>query len=122
MEKNAPLLADEDMQVGSLFIKKGCVKGVLQSVHGYKDGKEVITESVEGWVCTDSPPFWVEIKIKGEPDVNMRYEMIREDGWVTPAVVVNVIPRVISAPAGLIAMKDLQMPSAVMGDMRNFVV
>jgi len=36
-------------------------------------------------------------------------------------VVVNMIPRVINAPPGLLTMKDMPLPGAVMEDMRIFI-
>ena len=54
--------------------------------------------------------------------VKMRYELINEDGWTTSTMLVNMIPKVINARPGLVTMKDLQLPSAVMGDMREFVL
>jgi hypothetical protein len=36
-------------------------------------------------------------------------------------MIVNSIPKVINAPAGLVVMKDLPVPSAVVEDMRKYV-
>jgi len=39
----------------------------------------------------------------------------------TVAIVVNSIPKVINAEPGLMTMKDLPVPSAVLEDMRTYV-
>jgi hypothetical protein len=39
----------------------------------------------------------------------------------TIAMIVNAIPKVINAPAGLLTMKDLPLPSAALADMRKYV-
>jgi 4-hydroxy-tetrahydrodipicolinate reductase len=40
----------------------------------------------------------------------------------TIAMVVNSIPKVIKAPAGLLTMRDLPVPSAAIGDMRKYIL
>jgi hypothetical protein len=121
-EENIAIVAEKDIRVGELFIKKGTVSGFSQTTHGYMSGEEVITSHVDGWVCCDLPPFWVEVSIEGKPKVKMRYDLIHEDGWTTSTMLVNMIPKVINACPGLVTMNDLQLPSAVMGDMRKFVL
>ena len=121
-EENIAVVAEKDIRVGELFIKKGTVSGFSQTTRGYISGEEVITSHVDGWVCCDLPPFWVEVAIRGEPTVKMRYDLVHEDGWTTSTMLVNMIPKVINARPGLVTMKDLQLPSAVMGDMRKFVL
>jgi len=37
------------------------------------------------------------------------------------AVTVNMIPRVITAQAGLVSMKDLPVPATIMGDVRDIM-
>jgi hypothetical protein len=36
-------------------------------------------------------------------------------------MIVNSIPKVINAPAGLVTMKDLPVPSAALEDMRKYI-
>ena len=121
-EENIAIIAEKDIQVGALRVKKGTVSGFSQITRGYMGNKEVITSHVDGRLCSDLPPFWVEVTITGKPVVKMRCDLIHEDGWTTSTMLINMIPRVINARPGLVSMKDLQIPSAIMGDMRKFIV
>jgi hypothetical protein len=59
--------------------------------------------------------------IKGVPNVNERIQPCVHGDLGTVAMVANAIPRVINAPAGLVTMKDLPVPSVALGDMREHV-
>ena len=120
-ELNEWLVAPHDMKVGDLEVKRGTVRGFSQTTTGFIDGREVIRQNIVGYLCSDLPPFWVEVSVKGKPNVRLRVDLEHEDGWTTTTVVVNMIPRVMNAPPGFVAMKDLQLPSAVLGDMRDFL-
>ena len=120
-ENNQWLVAPHDIKVGDLEVKKGTVSGFSQTTTGFIDGREVIRQNIVGDLCSELPPFWVEVSIKGKPDVKLRLDLVHEDGWSTSALLVNMIPRVMNAPPGFVAMKDLQLPSAVLGDMRELL-
>ena len=120
-EHNEWLVAPHDMKVGVLEVKEGTVRGFSQTTIGFICGREVIRQNIVGYLCSDLPPFWVEVNIAGKPNVRLRVDLAHEDGWTTSTVVVNMIPRVMKARPGLVVMKDLQLPSAVLGDMRDFV-
>ena len=120
-EDNQCLIATHDIKVGDLEVQKGTVRGFSQTTTGFIGGREVIRQNIVGDLCSELPPFWVEVNISGKPEVKLRLDLVHEDGWVTSALLVNMIPRVMKARPGLVAMKDLQLPSAVMGDMRTFL-
>jgi 2,4-diaminopentanoate dehydrogenase len=111
-EECEPLLAPHDIRVGALEVQRGTVCGFLQTTTGYRGGTEVIRLTVHGPLCSDLPPFWVEVNVTGRPNVKLRLELEHEDGWATSTVVANVIPAVLEAPPGLIAMRDLRLPGA----------
>lgn len=114
-EENEPLLAPHDIRVGALAVEKGHVCGFLQTTRGLREGREVIRLTVRGPLCCDLPPFWVEVKVTGRPNATLRLELEHEDGWATSGVVANMIPAVLEAPHGLVAMKDLRLSGAAAG-------
>ena len=120
-EDNQCLIATHDIKVGDLEVRKGTVRGFSQTTTGFIGGREVIRQNIVGDLCSELPPFWVEVNISGKPEVKLRLDLVHEDGWVTSALLVNMIPRIMRARPGLVTMKDLQLPSAVMGDMRRFL-
>ena len=120
-EASEPLLAPHDIRVGALEVKQGRVCGFLQTTTGHVGQREVIRLTVEGPLCCDLPPFWVEVRVTGKPNVKLRLDLEHEDGWSTSTVVANVIPRVLNAPPGCISMKDLPLPGAILGDARDFL-
>jgi len=107
-----PLLAPHDIRVGALEVRQGTVCGFLQTTTGHRAGREVIRLTVHGPLCSDLPPFRVDVRVTGEPNVKLRLELEHEDGWATSTVVANVISAVLEAPAGLIGMRDLRLPGA----------
>ena len=117
-EASEPLLAPHDIRVGALEVGQGRVCGFLQTTTGYVGEREVIRLTVEGPLCCDLPPFTVEVKVTGQPNVRLRLELEHEDGWSTSTVVANMIPRVLAARPGFVAMKDLTLAGALAGDVR----
>ena len=120
-EQNEWLVAPHDIKVGALEIGKGTVSGFSQTTTGFIGGREVIRQNIIGDLCSELPPFWVEVSITGKPNVKLRLDLVHEDGWSTSTVMINMIPRVMKARPGLVSMKDLQLPSAIQGDMREFL-
>ena len=121
-----PFIAGSDLgdvigagELGSVV--QGRVCGFLQTTTGHVGQREVIRLTVEGPLCCDLPPFWVEVRVTGKPNVKLRLDLEHEDGWSTSTVVANVIPRVLNAPPGCISMKDLPLPGAILGDARDFL-
>ena len=120
-ETSEPLLAPHDIRVGTLEVGRGRVCGFLQTTSGLIEGREAIRLTVEGPLCCDLPPFTVEVKVTGQPNVKLRLELEHEDGWSTSTVLANMIPRVLEARPGLVAMKDLKLAGALGGDVRTFL-
>ncbi|MEM2935629.1 MAG: dihydrodipicolinate reductase, partial [Candidatus Bathyarchaeia archaeon] len=59
--------------------------------------------------------------IEGVPDINQKISPCIHGDIGTAAVTVNSIPKVINAAPGLVTMKDLPIPSAVVTDMRKYI-
>jgi 4-hydroxy-tetrahydrodipicolinate reductase len=62
------------------------------------------------------------ITIDGVPNIKQRIQPCVHGDAGTIAMIVNAIPRVIKAPAGLVTMKDLPIPSATPENMTECVV
>ena len=55
------------------------------------------------------------VVIEGTPDIELTIKGIHGD-LATAAMAVNAVPRVVSAPPGLVTMKDLPLVCASLGD------
>jgi 4-hydroxy-tetrahydrodipicolinate reductase len=61
------------------------------------------------------------IEIEGTPNINLTIKPEIPGGIGTIAIAVNMIPKVIEAKPGLVTMKDLPVPAAIMGDVRKLL-
>ncbi|MEM0041983.1 MAG: NADP-binding protein, partial [Candidatus Korarchaeum sp.] len=114
-----PVIADREVTTTYTTVKPGQVAGLKSIAHGIKDGKPVIilefishalVEEEHDTVIIEGTPRIEEKKIGGvHGDIG------------TVAVVINMIPKVIKAAPGLVTMKDLPIPSAVIEDVRVYL-
>ncbi|MBS7641242.1 MAG: hypothetical protein QXJ19_06655 [Candidatus Bathyarchaeia archaeon] len=114
-----PVIAEEKIESGFTIVKPGFVAGVTQKAHGLLNEQQFITlifKAYAGaaWECD-------LIYIDGVPTINERITPCIHGDIGTAAIIVNLIPRVISASPGLKTMKDIQALSAVLGDMRLLI-
>jgi 4-hydroxy-tetrahydrodipicolinate reductase len=61
------------------------------------------------------------IEIEGTPNITLAGSPEIPGDIATPALTVNMIPRVLNAPPGLYCMADLPVPSAMLGDARQLI-
>ena len=61
------------------------------------------------------------ITIEGIPDIQVAIKPEIPGGTATAALAVNMIPQILNAPAGLVCMTDLPVPSARLADFREFL-
>jgi 4-hydroxy-tetrahydrodipicolinate reductase len=62
------------------------------------------------------------ITISGVPSIRQKIQPCVHGDSGTIAMIVNAIPKVINAPAGLVTMKDLPVPSTTAEDMRKYIL
>lgn len=118
-----PIVTNVDRKSSHGFAAAGNVAGVNMTGQGYIYGEakidmihpQQIEPEMEGTTTGDY------ITIKGTPEINMAITPEVEGGLGTIAMVVNMIPHVINARAGLKTMIDLPVPRAIMGDMRDLI-
>ncbi len=108
------VLAPKDIAAAAGVIKQGTVAATNWRFHGVAKGKRVITLSVNWIMGADVPGFadfhhW-EIKVRGKPGLDLRMDLVEQTDtdmktraaqYGVAGMVVNAIPHVVAAPAGL---------------------
>lgn len=113
-EVQEPLLAEQSVKTGYFKIEPGQVKGVSGCGVGFRKGKEFIRLEM---VAATGIAEYHDILIEGEPTIHWRNEKPLIPGDIaTAALIVNMIPKILDAPAGLLTMRDLLFPTAILGD------
>ncbi|BDR92961.1 NAD(P)H-dependent amine dehydrogenase family protein [Vulcanisaeta souniana] len=102
-EGQEALIAERNYETQYFKVGPGQVKGVVGHGSGFIGGREVIR--VELRACVGCEDF-EEVRLEGEPSITWRSTGTPGDP-ATAAVIVNLIPRVLSARPGLITLKDL---------------
>jgi len=113
-ETQEPLVTGEHLETQYFKIEPGQVKGIRGYGSGYLNGEEFIHLEMIAAAGVDE---YHDIRIEGEPPIHWRNEKPLIPGDIaTAAIVVNMIPRVLEAPAGLLTMRDLLLPTSILGD------
>jgi hypothetical protein len=114
-----PVIAKKAVESRDLKVKAGNVAGLRQKAKGIMKNKEVIILDFRAYIGAEEE--YDAITIRGVPDIKQKIQPCVHGDIGTIAMVVNAIPKVISAPAGLITMKDSPVPSAAIEDMRKYI-
>jgi len=113
-----PVVAKARVEGEVIRVEPGQVAGLKQRVRVVKEGKEVITLEFQAYMGAEE---YDSITIEGVPSIHMKIAPCVHGDIGTVAMIVNSIPRVINAQPGLVTMKDLPIPSAVLKDMRAYI-
>ena len=105
-----PVIAESATDEGYVKVPAGRVAGVKQSAKGLVGGKPLIELNFMAYVGSEEE--YDQVEIDGTPPVNCRISPCVHGDHGTVAMLVNMVPKVVSAPAGLFTMKDIQLPSA----------
>ncbi len=119
VEPVEPVVAKKPVQSINIKVKAGNAAGLRQKAKGIMKGKEALVLDFQAYIGAEEE--FDEIRIKGVPNVYQKIEPCVHGDLGTIAMVVNSIPKVINAQAGLVTMKDLPVPSAAIEDMRKYV-
>ena len=119
IEPAKPVVAKKDVESEYLKTKAGDVAGLQQKAEGIMKGREVIVLDFQAYVGAEEE--YDDITIMGVPNIRQKIQPCVHGDIGTIAMVVNAIPKVINAPAGLLTMRDLPVPSATIGDMRKYI-
>jgi 4-hydroxy-tetrahydrodipicolinate reductase len=102
-EKQEPIIADKNLETKYFKINPGQVCGVKGYGIGYINEKEFIKLDL---IAAVNQKDFDEITIDGEPQLKWRNEYGTSGDIATAATIINMIPKVLKAPKGLITMKE----------------
>jgi hypothetical protein len=108
-----------EVETKAIEVKPGQVAGFKQLARGIRRGMDAITLDLQAYVGAEEE--YDSIIIEGVPSIHGKISPGVHGDLATVAIVVNSIPKVINAEPGLVTMKDLPVPSAVLEDMRTYV-
>jgi len=114
-----PVLAREPVKSDFMKVEAGKVAGLRQRAKGIMKGKEVIVLDFQAYIGAEEE--FDAITITGVPKVKQKIQPCVHGDAGTVAIIINSIPKVLKAPAGLLTMKDLPIPSAAVEDMRKYL-
>jgi hypothetical protein len=101
-----PKVATERVQTDYLTVEPGQAAGVHQIGRGLsKDGKELVYLELQMYVGAKDPAD--TISLTGHPNINLVIPGGAHGDIATASVVVNSIPVILDAPAGLRTARDL---------------
>jgi len=115
-EPAEPVIAGREIKSNFITVKPGSVAGLSQKAHGVINEKDFITLTFKAYI--GAPEEYDSIIIEGTPMIREKIAPCIHGDMATAAIIVNMIPRVLNVKPGLKTMKDMQIPSAIMGDVR----
>lgn len=119
VEPAQPVIAKKPAASKDIQVPAGKVAGLRQVATATVKGKEAITFNFEAYIGAEQE--YDAITIRGNPNVAQKIQPCIHGDTGTVAMIVNAIPRVINAPAGLLTMKDLPIPHATPEDARKYL-
>ncbi|HWX24894.1 MAG TPA: hypothetical protein VN083_07630, partial [Vicinamibacteria bacterium] len=96
-----------DLDTEYLRIPAGAAAGIRQHARAYRNGDLAISLDLQMYVGAESPRD--HVLIDGVPPIDMTITGGVAGDVATAALVVNVIPKLMAARAGVITMRDLPL-------------
>jgi hypothetical protein len=118
-ESVEPVVAKKAVASKDIRVDAGKVAGLKQKAKGMMKGKELIVLDFQAYIGAEEE--YDAIEITGQPSIKQKIQPCVHGDVGTIAMIVNAIPKVIGAKAGLLMMKDLSVPSATPEDMRKYL-
>jgi 2,4-diaminopentanoate dehydrogenase len=100
-----PVLAQQRVQTEFVTVESGQVAGVHQIARGVGGGKELVYLELQMYVGAKDPAD--SVALKGHPNISLVIPGGSHGDIATASVVVNSIPVILDAPAGLRTSRDL---------------
>ena len=119
VEAVQPVIARRPTASKDIQVPAGKVAGMRQTATATIGGREAITLHFEAYIGAEQE--YDAITIKGVPNITQRIQPCIHGDAGTVAMIVNAVPHVINAPAGLQTMLDLPIPHCTPEDMRKYV-
>ena len=115
-EEIAPVLSPKEIATPYLTVRRNAVAGVRQIARGWprhkrrgrRDKHEVLRLELQMYVGAPAPRD--EIEIHGDPPLHLVMHGGTPGDIATPAILVNMIPRLVEAKPGLHTMRTLSLP------------
>jgi 4-hydroxy-tetrahydrodipicolinate reductase len=112
-----PIISDKYVKTDYVEVNPGCVAGLRQTAQGIVNGKPFITLDFIAYVGATED--YDAIDIQGIPEIHERISPCVHGDWGTISMLINVIPKVMKAPPGLLTMKDITIPHCILSDVRD---
>jgi 4-hydroxy-tetrahydrodipicolinate reductase len=106
-----PAIAPRDLDTQELRIPAGAAAGIRQSVRAYRNGDLAISLDLQVYVGAESPRD--HILVDGDPPVDATIAGGVNGETATAALLVNSLPGLLAAPAGLVSVRDLPLVHAL---------
>jgi len=118
-----PIISGTSRKTACAYVRPGQVAGCSHRAKGWAGGKPVIILEHPQQVQPEAEGVETGdfITIEGIPDIQVAIKPEIPGGTATAALAVNMIPQILNAPAGLVCMTDLPVPSARLADFREFL-
>jgi 2,4-diaminopentanoate dehydrogenase len=104
-------VAPRDLDTENLRIPAGATAGIKQHARGYRNGEVVVSLDLQMYVGAESPRD--HILIEGVPKIDLTVAGGIAGDVATAAIVINSLPKLLAAPAGLLTMLDLPLVHAL---------
>ncbi|MEM4091308.1 MAG: hypothetical protein QXQ46_11325, partial [Thermoplasmatales archaeon] len=114
-----PVVTDKEIVTPFKAIKPGEVAGLRSIAYGNVNGKSKIT--LEFNSHAEVKEEFDSIVIEGTPRIEEKIIGGINGDIGTVNVIINMIPKVLNADAGLVTMKDLPIPSSTTEDLRIYL-
>jgi len=114
-----PVIAKEPVKSDFIKVEAGKVAGLRQTARGFMENREVIVLDFRAYIGAKEE--YDAITITGVPTIKQKIQPCVHGDMGTVAIIINSIPKVLKAPAGLLTMKDLPVPSAATEDLRKYI-
>jgi 2,4-diaminopentanoate dehydrogenase len=108
VETGDAVVADHHIRTQYLEVKKGQTCGLHQRAQATVNGRVCLTLDLKMYLDAKSPHDAVQVE--GEPPLNVVIDGGVAGDQATVAALVNTVPRLLQAPAGLLLMTDLPVP------------
>jgi 4-hydroxy-tetrahydrodipicolinate reductase len=106
-----PVVAEAEVSSDFVTVFSGQAAGVRQVGRGFVNGEEDITLDFQAYL--GAPKSYDAVYITGTQDLEVVIHGGVHGDLATASTVVNAVPRVLSAPSGLVTMLDLPILSAL---------
>jgi hypothetical protein len=107
-EEIAPVLSPKEVRTEYVTVKRDAVAGVRQIARGRHGKHEVLRLDLQ--MSVGAPVPRDEIEIDGDPPLHLVMHGGTPGDIATPAILVNMIPRLLEAKPGLHTMRTLTLP------------